>query len=173
MPRPPKCRRIAFLPEITYFKPAGIPLRVLQEVRLSLEEAEAIRLKDIESLGQEQCAEKMSISRPTFQRVLGSARQKMADALLNGKAIRIEGGNFEMASRRFRCVDGHEWNVPFEAMIAKPPQFCPACNTPEIIPLQPSAPGWTIRGWGGARRGRRGGNRSIPVNKSGYPDENY
>ena len=135
MSRPQKCRRIAFLPEVTYFKPAGIPLRALNEVCLSVEEAEAIRLKDLEGLEQEKCAEKMSISRPTFQRVLGSARQKMADALLSGKAIRIEGGNFEMALRRFRCVDGHEWNVPFEAMIAKPPQVCPACNTPEIRAL--------------------------------------
>jgi predicted DNA-binding protein (UPF0251 family) len=96
MPRPPKCRRVAYLPEATYFKPAGIPLRALSEVRLSIEEAEAIRLKDLEGLEQEPSAEKMNISRPTFQRVLASARQKIADALLKGKAIRIEGGNFEM-----------------------------------------------------------------------------
>ena len=167
MSRPPKCRRIAFLPEVTYFKPAGIPLRALEEACLSIEEAEAIRLKDIESLGQEQCAEKMSISRPTFQRVLGSARQKMADALLNGKAIRIEGGNFEMALRRFRCVDGHEWNVPFEAMIAKPPQFCPACNTPEIAPLQAPGLGRVRRGQGRARRGRHREAGSTPADDSG------
>ena len=61
------------MPEVTYFKPAGIPLRVLEEVCLSVEEAEAIRLKDLEGLDQEQCAEGMNISRPTFQRVLGSA----------------------------------------------------------------------------------------------------
>jgi len=97
MSRPPKCRRVAFVPEVTYFKPAGIPLRILEEVQVSVEEAEAIRLKDLEDLEQEQCAEKMSISRPTFQRVLESARQKIADALLHGKAIRIEGGNFEIA----------------------------------------------------------------------------
>jgi predicted DNA-binding protein (UPF0251 family) len=97
MPRPPKCRRVAFLPEATYFKPAGIPLRLLDEIRLSVEEAEAIRLKDLEGLEQGQGAEKMNISRPTFQRVLASARQKIADALLNGRAIRIEGGNFEVA----------------------------------------------------------------------------
>lgn len=97
MPRPPKCRRVAFLPNVTYFKPAGIPLRSLEEVRLSVEEAEAIRLKDLEGLEQEQGAEKMNISRPTFQRVLASAREKIADALLSGKAIRIEGGNFEVA----------------------------------------------------------------------------
>lgn len=97
MPRPPRCRRVAFLPGITYFKPAGIPLRALEEIRLSIEEAEAIRLKDLEGLEQERGAEKMNVSRPTFQRVLASARQKIADALLNGKAIRIEGGNFEVA----------------------------------------------------------------------------
>ena len=97
MPRPPKCRRVEFLPDVTYFKPAGIPLRTLKEVQLSVEEAEAIRLKDLEGLEQEQGAERMNISRPTFQRVLTLARQKMADALLNGKAIRIEGGNFEIA----------------------------------------------------------------------------
>jgi predicted DNA-binding protein (UPF0251 family) len=97
MPRPPKSRRVAFLPEATYFKPAGIPLRVLDEITLSVEEAEAIRLKDLEGLAQAQGAEKMNISRPTFQRVLASARRKIADALLKGKAIRIEGGNFEIA----------------------------------------------------------------------------
>lgn len=70
-------------------------MQFLQEVRLSLEEAEAIRLKDIEDLDQEQAALRMNVSRPTYQRVLESARKKVADALLNGKAIRIDGGNFE------------------------------------------------------------------------------
>jgi len=101
MSRPPKCRRVAFIPDVTYFKPAGIPLRVLEEVRLSVEEAEAVRLKDLENLEQEQGAERMNISRPTFQRVLESARQKIADALLHGKAIKIDGGNFEMEMHRF------------------------------------------------------------------------
>ena len=156
MSRPPKCRRVAFIPEATYFKPAGTPLQVLEEVIVSVEEAEAIRLKDVESLEQEQCAERMSISRPTFQRVLESARQKIADALLHGKAIRIEGGNFEMAMSRFRCVEGHEWNVPFEAMRAGPPPFCPTCSTTEIMPLQTPGPSWGERGWGGHRRGRHG-----------------
>ncbi len=95
MPRPFKCRRVAFRPGVTYFKPAGIPLSELEEVIISVEEAEALRLKELERLEQEQGAEKMNVSRPTFQRVLASARQKIADALLNGKAIRIEGGNFE------------------------------------------------------------------------------
>jgi len=153
VPRPLKCRRVAFLPEVTHFKPASIPLRVLDEVCLSVEEIEAIRLKDLECLEQGQGAEKMNVSRSTFQRVLASARQKIADALLNSKAIKIEGGNFEMASRRFRCSNGHEWDVPFEVMINTPPQFCPTCNTPGVLPLQPMAPGWG----GGSQRRHRGG----------------
>ena len=97
MPRPFKQRRVFYIPQVTYFKPAGIPLRILEESRLSVEEVEAIRLKDLDGLEQEQCAEKMNISRQTFQRVLGSARRSIADALFNGKAIRVEGGNFEIS----------------------------------------------------------------------------
>jgi predicted DNA-binding protein (UPF0251 family)/predicted Fe-Mo cluster-binding NifX family protein len=81
-------------------------LRDLEEVRLSVEEAEALRLKELEDLDQKQGSEKMNISRPTFQRVLASARKKTADALLNGKAIRIEGGNFEVKSLSCKCVNG-------------------------------------------------------------------
>ena len=148
-------RRVEFIPQTTYFKPTGVPLSQLQEICLSVEEAEAIRLKDIERLEQEECAQKMSISRPTFSRVLGSARQKMADALLNGKAIRIKGGNFGMALSRFRCVNGHEWNVPFQVMINTPPQFCPTCNTPSIMPLQPPGVGWGRGGRGWRHQGGR------------------
>jgi predicted DNA-binding protein (UPF0251 family) len=154
MPRPQKCRRVAFLPQTTYFKPAGVPLRVLDEIVLSVEEAEAIRLKDLEGLEQEKGAERMNVSRPTFQRVLASARHKLASALLNGKALRIEGGNFEMAWRRFQCLNGHEWDVPFEAMISAPPEFCPECETPSITPLVPPGMG---RGRGGWKRRHRGG----------------
>lgn len=154
MPRPPKCRRVEFLPDVTYFKPAGIPLRVLKEVRLSVEEAEAIRLKDLIGLDQEQSAERMNISRPTFQRVLASSRQKMADALLNGKAIRIEGGNYEMAWHRFRCLNGHEWDVPFEEMASGTPELCPTCNSTSITPAEQIAYGLDRRGPGKHRRGR-------------------
>ena len=96
MVRPKKCRLVAALPGATYFKPAGIPLRFLSEVRLSVEEAEALRLKELEGLEQSEAAQRMGVSRPTFQRVLGAARKKVAEALLNGKAIRIEGGSFQL-----------------------------------------------------------------------------
>jgi predicted DNA-binding protein (UPF0251 family) len=146
--RPPRCRRVSFIPEATFFKPAGIPMRVLEEVSLSVDEAEAIRLKDLEGLEQEEGADKMGISRPTFQRILASARQKVADALLNGKAMRIEGGNFELAIRRFKCAeDGHEWDIPPDASMAGPP-VCPHCHSRNAVLLHPS-------GLGRARCGRR------------------
>ncbi len=153
MGRQPMWRRVDFMPQVTYFKPPGVPLSQLQEARLSVEEVEAIRLKDFEGLEQEECAQKMNVSRTTFSRVLGSARQKIADALLNGKAIRIEGGSFEMAWRGFRCINGHEWTVPFETMITAPPRSCPTCHTTSIMPLQPVGMGWR----GGSRKGHRGG----------------
>jgi len=137
MARPPKCRRVAFFPKVTYFKPAGIPLRLLEESRLSVEEAEAVRLKDLQGYDQEECARRMNISRPTLQRVLTAARRKMADAILHGKAIRIEGGNFEMAWHQFRCLNGHEWDVPFEVIESGPPQTCPTCDTASIAAVQP------------------------------------
>jgi predicted DNA-binding protein (UPF0251 family) len=155
MGRQPMRRRVDSLPQVTYFKPAGVPLIHLQEVRLSIEEAESIRLKDIEGLEQDACAQKMSVSRPTFARILLSARQKMADALLHGKAIRIEGGNYEMAVRRFRCGNGHEWEVPFEVMVKKPPEICPSCSIPDIMAISPRRPSW---GMSGGRRLRGGQN---------------
>ena len=154
MPRPVKWRQVEAIPEATYFKPVGVPLRALEDVALTVEEAEAIRLKDLEGLEQQECAEKMNVSRPTFSRVLDSARQKIADALLNGKAIRIEGGNFEMVKRSFRCISGHEWEVPFETMISAPPENCPECETPSIMPLFP--PGMHHGGHGRGRHFRGG-----------------
>jgi len=89
MPRPRLCRRIRFRPNIHYFKPQGIPLSQLQVAEISLEEIEALRLKNIEGLDQMECAQKMKTSQSTFQRILSSANQKVSDALINGKAIKI------------------------------------------------------------------------------------
>ncbi|MFC2062684.1 DUF134 domain-containing protein [Chloroflexota bacterium] len=144
MTRPTRCRRVSFLPDVTYFKPAGIPLKALREVCLSVDEAEAIRLKDLEGLEQGQCAEKMNISRPTFQRILASARQKLAEALLHGRAIKIGGGNFEMARRRLRCRNGHVWEMASGVRPENPSELCPTCNTVSV-----EMPGKTGRGQGG------------------------
>ena len=152
MPRPTKCRRVESLPGTTYLKPAGIPLRLLDEVVLSVEEVEAIRLKDLEGLDQEKGAERMNVSRPTYQRILSSGRQKIAEALLKGKAIKIEGGSFEMASNRFKCLNGHEWEVPFDVMVNTPPELCPTCDTTSIESLTLVGQGRRGTGGGGNRR---------------------
>lgn len=94
MARPRLCRRVMFNPETTYFKPQGIPMRELQENLLAVDEYEAVRLKDLEGIEQEECAKKMNISQPTFNRLIRAARKKIADAIINGKAIKIEGGNY-------------------------------------------------------------------------------
>lgn len=89
MPRPRLCRRIRFEPNTNYFKPQGVPLRELEVVELTLEEMEAIRLRHINNLDQTQAAEEMNTSQSTYQRILYSAYEKITDALINGKAIKI------------------------------------------------------------------------------------
>jgi len=170
MARPTKCRRVAFMPEVAYFKPAGIPLRVLEEVCVSVEEAEAIRLKDLEALDQEQCAQQMNISRPTFQRVLGTARQKVADALLNGKAIRIKGGDFEMSARQFRCFKGHEWEMSTDSMATKSSPSCPRCSTQNVQMIQPPEFGRGRQGFGGGQRSGRCGRKRCSKKQPGVSE---
>lgn len=93
MARPFIQRRVSSVPKVTYFKPRGVPMRFLETTSLGLEEFEAIRLKDLEGLEQEEAAKLMNVSRPTFQRVLAKARKKIAEALYYGKAIKVSGGN--------------------------------------------------------------------------------
>jgi len=155
MSRPTKLRCVAQLPKVGEFRPVGIPASALQRVCLSLEEFESIRLRDAEGLEQGECAQQMRISRPTFHRILESARKKLADALINGKAIQIGGGNFEFAQRLFRCSnDGHEWTVPFDTIAEKRPLSCPRCFSENIspMPLPPFAAG---KGYGKRFRGGR------------------
>jgi len=89
MPRPKRCRRIRFAPKVTYFKPQGVPLKMLSEIELSAEEVEALRLKNIENLDQNKCAQKMNTSQSTFQRILSSAYKKISKAIIKGNAIKI------------------------------------------------------------------------------------
>ena len=110
MVRPKRCRIIKQSPDFTYFKPQGIPMANLEEVVLHLDEFEAIRLKDLEGLEQDKAAEKMGISQPTLFRLLASGHKKIAEALVKGKAIKIEGGNVccnitveECEQRRKNC----------------------------------------------------------------------
>ena len=88
-PRPKACRRIRINPNITYFKPQGVPMSVLKIVNLTVEELEALRLRNIKNLDQTKSAQMMNTSQSTYQRILESAYEKITDALVNGKAIEI------------------------------------------------------------------------------------
>jgi predicted DNA-binding protein (UPF0251 family) len=119
------------MPESDYFKPRGIPLTMLEEIILTVDEFEAIRLADLEGLYQEQSAEKMNISRQTFGRIIESAHKTVAEALVRGKALKIEGGEFEMASMgKFKCYDcEHTWELPYGT---GRPENCPSCKSGNI-----------------------------------------
>jgi predicted DNA-binding protein (UPF0251 family) len=96
-------------------------------VVLAIEELEAMRLADLEGRTQEEAASSMRVSRQTFGRVVESARAKVADALVSGKSILIQGGAYEMDKREFKCADcGHVWEVPFGT---PRPDECPECNS--------------------------------------------
>lgn len=92
MPRPKCFRHVCGIPDKNYFKPRGIPVSMLEEVVLTLDEFEAIRLADYEQLYQEEAAKRMNISRQTFGRIIEDAHKKIGDVLINGKALKIEGG---------------------------------------------------------------------------------
>lgn len=99
MPRPYNFRRVCHLPQSSYFKPRGVPLSALQNINLTVDEFEAVRLADLEGLYHNDAADKMNVSRQTFGRILESAHKKIADALVNGKALSIEGGPYELDPR--------------------------------------------------------------------------
>jgi len=100
MPRPRLHRRVRFWPGVTHFKPAGVRLAEINEIVLTMDEFEAIRWCDFNQISQKQAAKKMNISQPTLQRIIVSARRKIADALVNGKSIRIQGGVYKMVPPR-------------------------------------------------------------------------
>lgn len=135
MARPTKWRKIEYIPKVQFFVPAEGEVAGLLENILKIEELEAIRLKDLEGLEQEECAQKMEVSRPTFQRILISAREKVADSLINGKTIRIDGGNFTRNICPVRCMEcGKDWMESFENMesIRNGEYACPHCNSKKL-----------------------------------------
>ena len=131
MSRPFKCRHIGCTPGTNYFKPRGIPCVELKEVVLTVDEFEAIRLADLEGLYQEDAAKKMKISRQTFGNIIKSSHGKLADALINGKAIKIEGGFYIRTGKRvFLCEDcSHAWERGYGT---GRPGACPKCKNSNI-----------------------------------------
>jgi len=154
MPRPEKNRIVYKPPLFSEFKPIGIAGNSLIQVLLSLDEYEAFRLSDYEGLSQAEAAEEMEISRPTFTRLIEKARKKIADFIVQGKVLTIEGGNIHFRRNIIRCLDcEHMFQINMNESITE----CPDCGSKNLINL--------AGGFGHGqccvinRNGRRGGNR--------------
>ncbi len=130
MPNRTRSRRITMPPPMEGFKPFGIPMRELGSVVMLFEEFEAIRLADYENLTQEEAAEKMNISRPTFTRLYDKARKTIAKAFVEGKAIIIQGGNFITENYWYKCRSCNETMVTI-----KPTNHCRKCDSDDITRL--------------------------------------
>jgi predicted DNA-binding protein (UPF0251 family) len=130
MARPTKFRRVEFFPEDDYFVPCGKSKCEIEEIALKVEELEAMRLKDIEELNQEECAEKMEVSRQTFQNIIDSARKKVALALTEGKAIRISGGHYTTKLCKFKCA---ECGIIYEINFDQDRFTCPSCGSDKVM----------------------------------------
>lgn len=131
MPRPIKLRKVDYDYQNKYFAPCskgeGV-CRQSEEIKLKVEELEAMRLKDIEGLMQEECAERMHISRQTFQNIIDRARQKVTSALIEEKAISVGGGNYTKNICSFSCLScGHEMITPFEGT-----KKCTRCGSNKV-----------------------------------------
>ncbi len=127
--KPRKIRNVLYPPGTLHFKPVGVS-KQSSSVFLTIDEYEAIRLADYEKLKQEEAAKRMNISRPTFTRLIDSARKKISEAIVNGKAIKIEGGSFKFLRNRIRCKKcGYIWESgnKYNSEL-----ICPSCGSNAI-----------------------------------------
>ena len=154
MGRPPLERFVAGLPRAAMFKPAGIRASELEHLGLTVDEVEALRLVDLEGLSHEQAAARLGVSRQTVGRALDVARRKVADALVNGKALVIGGGTYQIAQVRCCNACGSRWELS-SAGSADAEETCPVCGSATVRACAGPGAG---RGPGRGRcRGGRGG----------------
>ncbi len=159
MVRPKNCRLVGAEPGHNLFKPAGIPASRLESVVLSIDEFEAVRLADYEGLYHEGAAKSMGVSRQTFGRIIESSREKIADVLVNGKVLKIEGGEIKMTGiRKFKCYScDFTWEKEFGT---GRPESCPECGSDKlhrIDDLAGTEPRGKRRSGGTLQRGKRCG----------------
>lgn len=134
MVRPQKSRLVEINPKISYFKPRGVPMMDLEQVQLTLDELEALRLADFLGMSHEEAGKQMDVSRATFGRIIEQARKTVADALIHGKAISVDGGNYKRvnprAIRLFLCdhCQGRWEEHPGTGR----PKKCPSCGDQEF-----------------------------------------
>lgn len=130
MGRRRRCRWVGYRPVAQFYKPRGVPLSSLEQIRLTIGEFEAMRLSDLKGLHQEEAARRMRVSRQTFGRILNEAHRKVAECFVEGKALSIEGGNYAIMQRSLECSDcGFAWEIPIEFPL---PSCCPECGSPII-----------------------------------------
>ena len=127
--RPKKERVVNQPPVFKGFKPVGVRRKDIETIVLKLDEFEAIRLADLEGFDHNDAAEFMKISRPTFSRLIEKARQKMADFLINGKYLTIDGGNIHFYSNRYRC---RNCGAIFQVRWLQNIESCPHCGSTEL-----------------------------------------
>ena len=132
MQRPKNDRIVNEPPLYSEFKPIGVSGVSLQQVLLSLDELEALRLADYQGLSHEEAAEEMNISRSTFSRLIEQARKKIADFLVHGKLLTIDGGSVHFRNNIIRCLD---CGYMFKTNINVPLQNCPDCNSKNLLNL--------------------------------------
>ena len=132
MPRPKNDRIVNEPPLYSEFKPIGVSGISLQHVLLSLDEFEASRLADYQGLSHEEAAEEMNISRSTFSRLIEQARKKIADFLVHGKLLTIDGGSVHFRNNIIRCLD---CGYMFKTNINVPLQNCPDCDSKNLLNL--------------------------------------
>jgi len=132
MPRPKNNRIVNEPPLYTEFKPIGVAGISLKQTLLTLDEFEATRLADYRGLSHEEAAEEMNISRSTFSRLIETARKKIADFIIHGKLLTIDGGNIHFRNNIIRCVDcGYMFNIN----IGSPLTNCPDCDSINLLNL--------------------------------------
>lgn len=132
MPRPKNNRIVHEPPLFSAFKPIGIRAAATEQISLSLDEFEALRLADQLGHSHAEAADEMEISRSTFTRLIEQARKKIADFLILGKFLVIEGGNVHFRKNLIRCQDcGHMFNINFKDSI----NTCPSCHSGNLLNL--------------------------------------
>ena len=137
MVRPQKNRIVTCNPDVNYFKPRGMPMMDLSEVQITVDEREALRLSDLLCMSHEEAGKKMGVSRATFGRIIQKAHKIVADAIINGKAIKIEGGNYKIANKKTTgrtkkitcCKCNYNWDEPEKS---DKPVVCPLCKNENL-----------------------------------------
>jgi len=130
MPRPQKERIVHQPPLFSDFKPIGVKMNYLKKVLLTLDEYEAFRLADFIGLSHDEASVEMNISRSTFTRLIEKARNKIAQLIINGNALNIDGGNIHFRKNIIRCNScGHMFNINIDKSISN----CPECDSPNLL----------------------------------------